>query len=138
MVSIPISSTSFPQKHPVIFSKSSKNTFPSASTVVWLSFLRVGSAFCTACSSSISPTITSNKSSNETSPFVPPCSSITTAICVRLFCISLNKSKARIEGGINKTPGIIISETTIASFLNKAFNKSFACKIPTTLSNVRS
>ena len=52
-----------------------------------------------SCSSSSSPTISSTRSSMVTRPSVPPNSSTTTAIRLRVTRISSSRSSTRIEGG---------------------------------------
>ena len=56
-----------------------------------------------SCSSSISPTMISTISSNETRPSVPPYSSMTRAIWVRAACMRAIRSEASMEGGTNST-----------------------------------
>ncbi len=56
-----------------------------------------------SCSSSISPTIISTMSSIEARPSVPPYSSMTSAICVRVVCILTSRSSAGIDGGTKRT-----------------------------------
>ena len=51
----------------------------------------------------MSPTIISTMSSIETRPSVPPYSSMTSAICVRVACIRTRRSSAGIERGTNST-----------------------------------
>ena len=51
----------------------------------------------------MSPTTISTMSSSETSPSVPPYSSMTSAICVRVACMRAIRSEASIEGGTNST-----------------------------------
>ena len=68
-----------------------------------------------SCSSSMSPTTISTRSSIETRPSVPPYSSITSAMWVRVACIRTRRSTAGIEGGTKSTGRRILAEARASS-----------------------
>ena len=69
-----------------------------------------------SCSSSISPTNSSTKSSIVTRPSIPPYSSTTSAKCLLLTLISYKRSNKLMEGDTNM------------GFLNSDFISFFSCK----------
>ena len=70
-------------------------------------------AEASSCSSSMSPTTISTRSSIETRPSVPPYSSMTRAMWVRVACIRTRRSMAGIERGTNRTGRRILAAARV-------------------------
>ena len=94
---------------PSSFSSRSTSVLPLKMYEVSLSFTI--SDF--SCSSRISPTISSTRSSIVTSPATPPYSSITMAMRILSRCISRSRSLPSLVSGTKYTSGFIRSRTVL-------------------------
>ena len=96
---------------PIAAAISSSSTRASATKTSSETRLNITSS--SSCSSSMSPTTISTMSSCEARPSVPPYSSITSAICVRLTCIRRRRSEASIDGGTNRILRMMPASTSV-------------------------
>ena len=95
----------------------------------------IGSA-STSYSSRISPTSSSTRSSTVTSPAVPPYSSTTSAVCLRVRCNSLSSSGARLVSGTTCAGRTSPVNGSASSWPAPFRNTSFMCTKPTTSSRL--